>query len=63
MLAKGDSASIVIEASAVAEAMRLKKAELTPIYVEYIKWMDVDSNVPRVPQTMLGSGSTTYLVK
>lgn len=60
-LAKGDSAATVIEASSVAEAMRLKKAELTPIYVEYIKWSDVDSNVPRVPTTMLG-GSTSALL-
>ena len=60
-IAKGDSAATVIEAASVAEAMRLKKAELTPIYVEYIKWMDADPKLPRVPVTVLGSNTSTLL--
>lgn len=55
--ANKDAEVTIIEAKSVAEAMRLKKAELTPIYVEYIKWKDVKNDVPRVPTTVLGSGS------
>lgn len=55
--AKRDSTVTVIDAMSVAEAMRVKKSELTAIYVEYIKWVDVDKNVPRVPQVVTGSGT------
>ncbi len=60
-LAKGDSAVVVIEASSVAMAMKLKKQELTPIYVEYLKWCDVNPDVPRVPTTVLGNNSGALL--
>lgn len=35
--AQGDSAKMVIEAKGVAEAMRIKKLEITPLYNEYLK--------------------------
>jgi len=60
-LAKGDSAVVVIEAASVAQAMKLKKSELTPIYVEYLKWVDVNPDVPRVPSTVLGNNSGAFL--
>ncbi len=37
MTAQGDSAQQVIAAKASAEVMRIKKLELTPLYVEYLK--------------------------
>lgn len=35
--AQGDSAKMVIEAKGVAEAMRIKKLEITPLYNDYLK--------------------------
>lgn len=62
--ARKDSAVRVIEAQSIAEAMRVKKAEITPIYVDYLKWVDVDPNVPRVPQVVNGgSSSLLYSLK
>ncbi len=55
--ARGDSASAVIEAAGQAEAIRLKQREITPTYVEYIKWLNASNNNPRVPSTVLGSGT------
>ena len=60
--ARGDSASKVIEAAGEAEAIRLKQREITPTYVEYVKWSQAANNVARVPQTVLG-GNTTYMAK
>lgn len=56
--AKGDSARAVITAAGEAEAIRLKTRELSPTYVEYIRWVNAASNVPRVPSTVLGSGTS-----
>ena len=55
--AKRDSAVTVIEAQSVAEAMKVKKLELSPIYIEYLKWVDVSPTVPRMPSVVSGSGS------
>lgn len=55
-LARGDSASVVIQAKADAEAIRLKQSEVTPTYVEYqrvLRWDGV------MPSTVLGSNSNT----
>lgn len=61
--ARGDSAAAVIQAAASAEAIRLKTKELSDNYIQYIKWIDVDPTVPRVPSTMLGSGTNVLLNK
>lgn len=54
-IAKGDSAVTVINAQAVAKVMKIKQKELSPIYIEYLKWVDVNPNVPRVPQVVSSS--------
>ena len=56
--AKGDSAQAVITAAGEAEAIRLKTREISPTYVEYIRWVNAGQNVPRVPSTILGSGTS-----
>ena len=57
--ARGDSAAEVILAAGKAEAIKRIQAQLTPTYVDYIKWVNADKNVPRVPVYMMGSGSGT----
>ncbi len=59
--ARGDSASAVIEAAGQAEAIRLKQKEITPVYVDYIKWSNAGDDVPRVPATVLGSNTIVSL--
>lgn len=56
--AKGDSARAVITAAGEAEAIKLKTRELSPTYVEYIRWVNAAQDVPRVPSTVLGSGTS-----
>jgi regulator of protease activity HflC (stomatin/prohibitin superfamily) len=51
-LAKGDSATVVIQASSEAAALRLKQKELTPLYVEYIKANKWNGELPK---TTLGN--------
>ncbi len=46
--ARGDSAAKVITAAGEAEAIRLKQREITPVYVEYIKWNGWDGKLPSV---------------
>lgn len=53
--ARGDSASAVIEALGKAEAIKALQAQLSPTYVEYIKWLNAGDAVPRVPQ-YVGAG-------
>lgn len=53
--ARGDSASEVIEAAGHALAIKMKQQVITPEYVEYIKWVDINPNTPRVPQ-YVGAG-------
>jgi regulator of protease activity HflC (stomatin/prohibitin superfamily) len=55
--ARGDSASTIINAIAEAKAIQLKQQQVNGTYVEYIKWLNADPNLPRVPSTMLGSGT------
>lgn len=61
--ARGDSASAVIRAAGEAEAIRLKQREVTPVYVDYIKWSTASPNVSRVPTTVLGNNSGVLLNK
>ncbi len=53
-LAKGDSATVVIEASSEAAALKLKQRELTALYVEYIKASKWDG---KLPTTTLGNAT------
>lgn len=61
--ARGDSASAVINAAGEAEAIKLKTRELSDNYVQYIKWLNASADVPRVPTTVLGSGTSVLLNK
>lgn len=60
-IAKGDSAQAVISASGEAKAIQLKQQQITPAYIEYIKWSRANSDVPRVPSTVLGNGTGTMV--
>lgn len=61
MTARGDSAKAVIDAKGVAEAMRIKKEEVTSLYVEYLKVINWDG---KNPSTLVTDGSsTTVMVK
>ncbi len=59
-LAKGDSATVVIEASSEAAALRLKQKELTPLYVEYIKASKWNG---QLPTTSLGNATPMINLK
>lgn len=56
--AKGDSAQVVIEASAAARAMQIKQLQLTPLYVEYMKIQKWDG---KTPTTVLGNNTSTLV--
>ena len=58
--ARGDSAALVIEAKAQAEAIRQKQKEITANYIEFIKWSQWDG---KLPTTTLGSGTSVLLNK
>lgn len=59
--AKGDSAVTIINALAEANSIRLRREQITPEYVEYIRWVNAGKDVPRVPSTVLGrDGSYIY---
>lgn len=44
--AKGDSAAAVINASGQAKAIKVLQAQLTPEYIEYVKWSAWDGKLP-----------------
>jgi regulator of protease activity HflC (stomatin/prohibitin superfamily) len=59
-IARGDSAKVIIDAQALALAMKLKQKEITPLYVEYLKaqsWNGV------LPTTVAGSSGTFLNIK
>lgn len=58
--ARGDSAATIINAIAEAKSIQLKQQQVNGTYVEYIKWLNASPNLPRVPSTILGSG-TSYM--
>jgi regulator of protease activity HflC (stomatin/prohibitin superfamily) len=55
--AKGDSAKVIIDANAAAQAMKIKQLQLTPLYVEFIKAQSWDGKLP----TTVAGGSGTFL--
>ena len=57
-IAKGDSAKSIIDANAQSLSMKIKQKELTPIYIEYVKWSTWDG---KLPTTIAGGGSGTLL--
>lgn len=57
--AQGDSAKLVIEAKAAAEAIRIRKMELSPLYVEYLKVQTWDG---KNPTTLVTDGSSTAVM-
>lgn len=58
--ARGDSAATIINAIAEAKSIQLKQQQVNGTYVEYIKWLNASPDLPRVPSTILGSG-TSYM--
>ena len=56
-IAKGDSAKVIIDAQALALAMKLKQREITPLYIEYLKAQTWDGKLP----TTVAGGSGTFL--
>jgi regulator of protease activity HflC (stomatin/prohibitin superfamily) len=56
-VAKADSAELVINASASALAMKLKQAQLTPLYIEYLKAQAWNGVLP----TTVAGGTGTFL--
>jgi regulator of protease activity HflC (stomatin/prohibitin superfamily) len=56
-IAKGDSAKVIIDAQALALAMKLKQKEITPLYVEYLKAQSWNGVLP----TTVAGGSGTFL--
>ena len=59
-VARADSAEQVINASAAAKVIKLKRNELTPMYIEYIKAQNWDG---KLPTTMAGSSGTFLNIK
>ncbi len=59
-LAKGDSATVVIQASSEAAALKLKQRELTALYVEYIKATKWNG---QLPTTTLGNATPMINLK
>lgn len=56
-IAKGDSAKAIIDAQAASLSIKIKQRELTPAYIEYIKWSNWDGKLP----TTVTGGSGTIL--
>ena len=54
--ARKDSAVAVIRASGKAEAIKKEQLYLTPQYIEYVKWVNADKSVARVPMYQGVSG-------
>jgi len=59
-VARADSAETIINAKAAALAMKLKQQELTPLYVDYVKWASWDG---KLPTTVAGSSGTLLNIK
>jgi regulator of protease activity HflC (stomatin/prohibitin superfamily) len=56
-IARGDSAKVIIDAQALALAMKLKQKEITPLYVEYLKAQTWNGVLP----TTVAGGTGTFL--
>jgi regulator of protease activity HflC (stomatin/prohibitin superfamily) len=58
--AQADSAETIINATAASLAMKLKQTQLTPMYIEYVKWTNWDG---KLPSTMTGNAGTLLNIK
>jgi regulator of protease activity HflC (stomatin/prohibitin superfamily) len=56
-VARADSAEMIINAYASAQAIKIKQTQLTPMYIEYVKWNAWDGKLP----TTVAGGSGTLL--
>lgn len=57
-IAKGDSATVVIKASAEALSLEIKQKKLSPIYIEYMRAQRWDG---KLPTTVLGNGGSSII--
>jgi hypothetical protein len=56
-VARADSAETIINAQAAALAIKIKQNQLSPLYIEYVKWNAWDGKLP----TTVAGGSGTLL--
>ncbi len=61
--ASAEAKSTLITMTAEAAGIKLKQQEITPTYVDYIKWSNAGENVPRVPGVITGNGGTLLNIK
>jgi regulator of protease activity HflC (stomatin/prohibitin superfamily) len=59
-IARGDSAKLLIGANAEAMSMKIKQRELTPQYIEFVKWSRWDG---KMPTTVAGNSGTLLNIK
>jgi len=56
-VARADSAETIINAQAAALAIKIKQNQLSPLYIEYVKWNAWDGKLP----TTIAGGTGTLL--
>ena len=59
-IARGDSAKLIIGATAEALSMKIKQRELSQQYIEFIKWSNWDG---KLPSTIAGGSGTLLNIK
>jgi regulator of protease activity HflC (stomatin/prohibitin superfamily) len=59
-IARGDSAKLIIGATAEALSMKIKQRELSQQYIEFIKWSNWDG---KLPSTVTGGSGTLLNIK
>jgi hypothetical protein len=59
-VARADSAETIINAQAAALAIKIKQNQLSPLYIEYIKWNAWDG---KLPTTVTGNSGTLLNIK
>ena len=59
-IARGDSAKLIIGATAEALSMKIKQRELTTQYIEFVKWSRWDG---KMPSTIAGGNGTLLNIK
>ena len=59
-VARADSAETIINAQAAALAIKIKQNQLSPLYIEYVKWNAWDG---KLPTTVTGGSGTLLNIK
>lgn len=59
-VARADSAETIINAQAAALAIKIKQNQLSPLYIEYVKWNSWDG---KLPTTVTGGSGTLLNIK